>query len=310
MAELYDLAIAKATPVGFSQQRKQINRANGVQYEGNTTQDGTKAYGFGTVTLPGEYKYTGSIVNNEYEGLGKIEYLGNSPFKEYYGFVKNGSPHGFGLGVSRNTKHEYHVEWLDLNQTLNSGKTRFFDEDADNSNAELLKIIKTRIKDDALAFARGKPVITTPGSAQNSTQNSVHGSTQNSAHGSVDDSAQNSALGCTPGCIPGSTPGCTQACKPSDDKKWGFKDYSLATAAAGLGAAGLYYAYNNYSESAKKSKRRKKRRDKKRSHKKRSDKKRSDKKKSDKKRSDKKRSDKKRSDKKRSDKKRSQTDSE
>ena len=309
MAELYDLAIAKATPVGFSQQKKQINRANGVKYEGNTTQDGTKPYGFGTVTLPGYYKYTGSIVNNEYEGLGKIEYLGNSPLNEYYGFVKNGSPHGFGLGVLKNTKPEYHVNWLDLNETLNSGQKNYFDEKADNSNAQLLEIIKSRIKDDALAFARGKPVITTPGSAQNSTQNSTQNSAQNSAHGSVDGSAHGSALGCTPGCIPGSTPGCTQACKPSDDKKWGFKDYSLATAAAGLGAAGLYYAYNNYSESAKKSKRRKKRRDKKRSHKKRSDKKRSDKKRSGKK-SDKKRSDKKKSDKKKSDKKRSQTDSE
>ena len=116
-----------------------------------------KPFGFGTMTYPNCCTYTGSFINSELEGLGKIEYLDNSssPLKEYHGFVKGPSPHGYGLGVYKDgQKEEYHVEWLNMKDTVLQGQQRYYNKEHDDKNPELLQKIKDKIMEDAEIFVK------------------------------------------------------------------------------------------------------------------------------------------------------------
>ena len=148
----YNDAIAGATPKDYDATNvTKINLDNGANYVGHAKDD-KQPYGYGTMTYPNDCTYSGSFINNEFEGLGKIVYHedSKSPLKEYYGFVKGPSPHGFGLGVYKDgQKPVYHVKWVDMNT---------FKEDDDKNNPELLYIIKKKIQEDAAKFVKEVPV--------------------------------------------------------------------------------------------------------------------------------------------------------
>jgi len=146
----YAEAIDRATPKEYDKTNvTKINLDNGVNYVGHANDD--KPYGFGTMTYPNYCTYTGSFINSELEGLGKIEYHENSgsPLKEYYGFVKGKTPHGFGLGVYKEGQKEWHVNWVDMNK---------FEKDDDVNNPQLLEIIGKKIEEDAQKFVNMVPV--------------------------------------------------------------------------------------------------------------------------------------------------------
>ena len=147
----YNDAIAGATPKAPNDKNvTKINLDNGVNYVGHA--NGGKQFGFGTMTYPNDCTYSGSFINDEFEGLGKIVYheANTSPLKEYYGFVKGKTPHGYGLGVYKDgQKKEWHVNWVDMNN---------FKEDDDKNNPKLLDIIKDKIQEDAEKFVKEVPV--------------------------------------------------------------------------------------------------------------------------------------------------------
>ena len=147
----YAEAIDGATPKAPDDKNvTKINLDNGDNYVGHVKDD--KPHGYGTMTYPNYCTYSGSFINDEFEGLGKIVYheANTSPLKEYYGFVKGKTPHGYGLGVYKDgQKKEWHVNWVDMNN---------FKEDDDKNNPKLLDIIKKKIQEDAEKIVNMVPV--------------------------------------------------------------------------------------------------------------------------------------------------------
>ena len=242
----YADAIIRATPNGYDAKNVTTFKRpdGGANYVGHV-RDG-KPFGFGTMTYPNYCTYTGSFINNEPEGLGKIEYLENSgsPLKEYHGFVKGPSPHGYGLGVYKDDgqKEEYHVEWLNITDTVLQSKKEYFDKVYDAKNPELLQKIKINIKRDAEKFVDMVPKVA-----------------EEEPSGSAKEESPKS------GNLRGKlTPENTLSPQIDPVSTWGKKEYGLAAAAAGIGAAGIYYAFKNSKRKSKskhrsKSKRRSKR---------------------------------------------------
>ena len=255
----YADAIIRATPNGYDAKNVTTFKRpdGGANYVGHV-RDG-KPFGFGTMTYPNYCTYTGSFINNEPEGLGKIEYLENSgsPLKEYHGFVKGPSPHGYGLGVYKDDgqKEEYHVEWLNMKDTVLQGQQRYYNKEHDDKNPELLQKIKINIKRDAEKFVDMVPKVAEEepsGSAKEESPKSGN------LRGTKKESPKSGKLR---GKL---TPENTLSPQIDPVSTWGKKEYGLAAAAAGIGAAGIYYAFKNSKRKSKskhrsKSKRRSKR---------------------------------------------------
>ena len=137
--QMYKDAIDKYTPSGDLGEIQSSGRFGGVTYLG--TLKNNRWYGYGKVVYPNYSTYSGSIINSEPEGLGKLTFHENSGsnLKEYYGFIKNYKPHGMGLGISIDGTEEVHVNWNNKAE--------------DKSKPHLLEIIKNKIKKDANDFA-------------------------------------------------------------------------------------------------------------------------------------------------------------
>jgi hypothetical protein len=274
--EAYTEAIVGATPKEYDAKKvTTVNRADGVHYVGHVK--GDKPIGFGKITYPNYCTYTGSFINNsEPEGLGKIEYLDNSgsPLKEYYGFVKGPSPHGYGLGVYKEgQKEEYHVKWLNMQNTVLQAKKEYFDKDYDDKNPELLQKIKENIKRDAEKFVDMVPKVAEeepsgsakeeshkPGNLRGTSLTSENASFKSwNLRGPENTSPKSRNLRGPENTSPksGTKEETKKETKEESSKSgtpqstWGKKEYGLAAAAAGIGAAGIYYAFKNSKRKSK-----------------------------------------------------------
>lgn len=145
--KVYDDAIKRATPLlDSTPEIGTVRRPDGVTYAGYVKNG--KWYGYGKIIYPGYSTFTGSFMNSEPEGFGKIEFKDEkSKYSEYFGFIKGYHPQGMGVAILKNGEKEYHTKWY--YDSVWYGIT--FDNEKD---PELLKIVTDRIENDAQEFVK------------------------------------------------------------------------------------------------------------------------------------------------------------